>query len=165
MCTSCVCEACECTYLMVVTPHSDPNANGLRMSKVDFRSPDGSNSWSEIWYLVTDKLYSLRGGEGQRLEQTSTSIVFEAPLRRAFAGAQSSAREAQQRSSSSSSSSSRGCTFLTLFHSSLLLRSRRSHQVHSPSAAGLTRCRSHHVHLVSYTTRAGAVRRAAARLA
>lgn len=89
MCTSCECEACGSTLHIVVTSHSDPNANGLRMSKVDFCSPDGSCSWSEIWYLVMDKAYSLRGCVGQRLEESPTSIVFEAPLRSAFAGAQS----------------------------------------------------------------------------
>lgn len=79
--TACACAACGRKFTMVVAPHHDPNAGGLRMCHIDFGSI-GGESWSELWYYVANKLYSLRGGEFERLEDAKTHVVCEMPVAR-----------------------------------------------------------------------------------
>lgn len=81
--TACECQKCGAIYSVVVSPHLDDQAQGLRMCQVDFSSP--SEGWSEVWYMIKD-LYSLRGSPGHSLKDAVTRVELEGKPSQLFAG-------------------------------------------------------------------------------
>ena len=76
--TTCQCGICRRDFTLVVKPHFDPVAIGLRMEDIEFCSMRGDlKRWTERWYMIGESMYSIKGGEDQSLDECETVIKYE----------------------------------------------------------------------------------------
>lgn len=70
--------ASKCKSSLIVKPCFSPPKLGLRLQDMEFCCMRGDKRrWTETWYMMGERVYSIHGGLGDRLDTAVTTVSHE----------------------------------------------------------------------------------------